>query len=110
VNVRVFEVGSAVLGKPNTPTPVRAAVFKVLSRLPGVVVDRSVTDPRGRAAISASITSAYSGARSTMTVYFDPERSLQLAYTDRLDGPQSFIDARLLNESVLTSARTVSVP
>ena len=83
-------------------------MFKVLSQLPGVVVDRSTTDPRGRAATSASISSGYTGARSTRTVYFDPQRSLQLAYTERLDGPQSFIDARLLNESVLTSARTVS--
>jgi hypothetical protein len=107
-NARVFEVGSAVLGKPNTPPPVRAAVFKVLSQIPGAVVDRSATDPRGRAATSASFTSGYSGARSTTTVYFDPQRSLELAYTDRLDGPQSFIDARLLNESVLTKARTVS--
>jgi hypothetical protein len=108
VNVRVFEVGSAVLGKPNTPAPLRAAVFRVLSRLRGVVVDRSATDPRGRAATSASISSGYTGGRSTRTVYFDPKRSLQLAYTERLDGPQSFIDARLLNESVLTKARTVS--
>jgi hypothetical protein len=108
VNVRVFEVGSAVLGKPNTPTPVRAAVFKVLSELPGVVVDRSATDPRGRAATAASISSGYEGGRSTRTVYLDPQRSVQLAYTERLDGPQSFIDARLLNESVLTKAKTVS--
>jgi hypothetical protein len=108
VNVRVFEVGSAVLGKPNTPAPVRAAVFKVLIKLPGVVVDRSATDPRGRAATSASISSGYEGGRSTRTVYFDPQRSLQLAYTERLDGAQSFIDARLLNESVLTRAKTVS--
>jgi hypothetical protein len=108
VNVRVFEVGSAVLGKPNTPEPVRAAVFKVLSQLRGVVVDRSTTDPLGRAATSASISSGYTGAPSTRTVYFDRQRSLQLAYTDRLNRPDRTIDARLLNESVLTKARTVS--
>jgi hypothetical protein len=108
VNVRVFEVGSAVLGKPNTPAPIRATVFKVLSQLPGAVVDRSATDPLGRAATSASISSGYTGARSTRTFYFDPQRSLQLAYTDRLNRPDRTIDARLLNESLLTSARTVS--
>ena len=107
-DVRVFEVGSAVLGKPNVPGPVRAAAFRVLSQLPGVVVDRSATDPLGRATTSASISSGYTGADSTRTVYFDPKSSLELAYTNRLTGPESFIDSRLLNEMVLTKAKTVS--
>ncbi len=106
--VRVFEVGSAVLGKPNVPGPVRAAAFQVLRQLPGVVVDRSATDPLGRATTSASITSAYPGQESTRTVYFDPRSSLELAYTDRLTGPESFIDSRLLGEMVLTKAKAVS--
>jgi len=105
---RVFEVGSAVLGKPNTPKAVRAAAFRVLSQLPGVVVDRSATDPLGRPTTSASITSGYTGADSTKTVYFDPKSSLQLAYTNRLTRPRGFIDSRLLSESVLTKAKKVS--
>jgi hypothetical protein len=105
---RAFEVGSAVLGKPNTPEAVRTAAFKVLTELPGVVVDRSATDPLGRATTSASITSGYTGSDSTMTVYFDPKSSLEFAYTDRLAGPEHFIDSRLLNEMVLTQAKTVS--
>ncbi len=107
-NVRVFEVGSAVLGKPNTPAPVRAAAFKVLSRLPGAVVDRSATDPLGRRTISASMGSGYTGSYSTETVYFDPKTSLEFAYTNRLSQPEHFIDSRLLNEMVLTKERTVS--
>jgi hypothetical protein len=76
--------------------------------LPGVVVDRSATDPLGRATTSASISSGYTGADSTRTVYFDPKRSLELAYTNRLAGPENFIDSRLLNETVLTKAKAVS--
>jgi hypothetical protein len=106
--VRTFEIGSAVLGKPNTPKAVRAAAFRVLSKLPGVAVDRSATDPMGRRTISASITSADTGAASTKTVYFDPQRSLQLAYTDRLTRPENFINSNLLDESIVTKAKTVS--
>lgn len=106
-NVRVFEVGSAVLGKPNTPKSVRTAAFEVLRQLPDVAVDRSATDRLGRPAVSVSITSGYTGADSTKTVYFDPKDSLQLAYTDRLTGPERFIDSRLLSESVLTKSKTV---
>jgi hypothetical protein len=107
-NVRVFEVGSAVLGKPNTPAPVRAAAFKVISRLPGAVVDRSATDPLGRRTTSAAMGSGYTGSYSTETVYFDPKTSLEFAYTDRLSHPEHYIDSRLLNESVLTKAKGVS--
>jgi hypothetical protein len=107
-NVRVFDVGSAVLGKPNTPAPVRAAVFKVLSQLPGAGVDRSATDPLGRRTTSASMGSGYTGSYSTETVYFDPKTSLEFAYTDRLTQPEHFIDSRLLNKMVLTKAKAVS--
>ena len=107
-SVRAFEVGEAVLAKPITPKPVRVAAFRVLGQLPGVVVDRSATDPLGRATTSASISSGYAGSVSTKTVYFDPKSSLEFAYTDRLAEPEHFIDSRLLNESVLTKAKTVS--
>lgn len=107
-DARVFEVGEAVLAKPNTPKAVRAAAFRVLRQLPGAVVDRSATDPLGRATTSASISSGYTGADSTKTVYFDPKTSLEFAYTDGLAGPENFIDSRLLNETVLTKAKAVS--
>jgi hypothetical protein len=107
-NVRVFDVGSAVLGKPNTPAPVRAAAFKVMSRLPGAVVDRSATDPVGRRTTSASMGSGYTGSYSTETVYFDPRTSLEFAYTNRLTQPEHYIDSMLLNRMVLTKAKTVS--
>jgi hypothetical protein len=107
-DVRVFEVGEAVLGKPNTPKAVRAATFRVLSQLPGVVVDRHATDPLGRATTSAAISSGYTGSDSTKTVYFDPKSSLELAYTDRLAVPENFIESRLLDETVLTKAKTVA--
>jgi hypothetical protein len=54
------------------------------------------------------MTSDYTGSQSTMTVYFDPKSSLEFAYTDRLTGRENFVDARLLNETILTKARTVS--
>jgi hypothetical protein len=80
----------------------------VIGQLPKVTIDRSASDPLGRATNSASITSAYTGAESTRTVYFDPESSRAFAYTDKLTGPEIFIDSRTLTSIVLTDAKTVS--
>jgi len=103
-DVVVFELASGVLLKPNVDGPVRAAAFEVLGHLPGVVVDRSASDPLGRATTSASISSDYTGAKSTRMLYFDPESSRAFAYTDTLSGPEDFIDSRTLSSTVLTEA------
>jgi hypothetical protein len=108
IDVRAFERAATVLMNPEADGSVRAATFEVIGRLPGVTIDRSASDPLGRKTTSASITSAYSGAESTRTVYFDPESSRAFAYTDKLTGPEIFIDSRILTSIVLTDAKTVS--
>jgi hypothetical protein len=108
IDVQVFERAAFVLLNPEADGSVRAAAFEVIAQLPKVTIDRSASDPLGRRTTSASITSAYTGAESTRTVYFDPESSRAFAYTDTLTGPANFIDSRTLTSIVLTDAKTVS--
>jgi hypothetical protein len=108
IDVRAFERAATVLMNPDTGASVRAATFEVIRQFPKVTIDRSASDPLGRRTTSASITSAYSGQASTRTVYFDPESSRALAYTDKLTDPANFIDSRTLTSFVLTDTKTVS--
>jgi hypothetical protein len=108
IDVQVFEHAAFVLLNPEADGSVRAAAFEVIGQLPAVTIDRSASDPLGRATTSASITSAYTGPESTRTVYFDPGSSRAFAYTDTLTRPANFIDSRTLTSIVLTDAKTVS--
>jgi len=107
-DLALFELASDVLLKPTVDPGVRGAAYEVLGRLPGVTVDQSVSDPEGRAATSASITSSATGAESTRTLYFDPDTAQTLAFTNTLTHPEAFIDAKTLTSVVMERNRNVS--
>jgi hypothetical protein len=109
VDVKTFELASAVLMQAGSSPQLRSALFRVVSTIPGVVLRGEVTDPRGRRGTGVSITSDYSGAAQRDTLIFDAETSQPLASVTTLDEPQPWIDGTELGSVVLdTSAGTES--
>jgi hypothetical protein len=77
-NTLAFEefvvIGDLLRASPIQP-PVRAALYTILSRMPGVTYDGRVTDPLGRPGIEVSI--AHSSGEPPAILIFDP-RTAQL--------------------------------
>lgn len=100
--VRVFELAAGLVLDPAVERSVRAAAYEVLGSLDGITVKSADLDPAGRSATSISITSGYTGAESTRTLYFEPESSRALAATNVLEAPANFIDSRVLSSQIVT--------
>jgi len=96
-NVKVLELAGLVLAQAGSSPELRAALYRVVSRIEGVELIGSMRDPRGRVGTAVAIESDYSGARTRHTLIFDPRTSQPLAQTTELLEPQDWIDGTRLH-------------
>jgi hypothetical protein len=73
--VDIFQAATWLLARPITPPALRAALFRVLARLPGIRALGTITDQMGRSGTAVAIT--FNGVRHELV--FDPSSSLLLA-------------------------------
>ena len=71
----MFVVVGDLLRETGAPPEVRAALFRVAARIPGVEVKESVEDPKGRPGVAVSITYDPGGRRMKDELIFDPQTS-----------------------------------
>lgn len=76
-----------------TPPDLRAALFRVAARIPGVELVGEVTDPAGRKGTAIARTSDDSGYRARVELVFDPDTSELLAEREVLLERMDWIDA-----------------
>jgi hypothetical protein len=76
--VDIFQAATWLLARPITPPALRAALFRVLARLPGIRMLGTMTDELGRSGTAVAIT--FDGVRHELI--FDPASSLLLAERD----------------------------
>ena len=102
-NVKSFELVAQLLAQPSLRPEVRAALFEVASRIPGIENLGATTDPRGRRGEAVAIRSDYSGARTRELLIFDPGTARVLASRIELLDPVTFTGGNTISERVLVS-------
>jgi hypothetical protein len=78
-NVEMLILVGDLLRETAAPPELRAALYRVASRIEGIELIGRVTDRAGRAGIAVGITSDYTGAREQKLLIFDPHTSALLA-------------------------------
>ncbi|MDQ3889134.1 MAG: CU044_5270 family protein [Actinomycetota bacterium] len=79
VDVEMFVIAGDLLRMPTTPPAVRAALYRVLSKVSGVEFVGKATDAAGRAGVALAIESDYSGALERHQMIVDPDTGDLLA-------------------------------
>ena len=112
-DVAVFLRVGELLSRNDAPPPLRAALYRVTSRLPGVALVGDRTDPNGRSGIAVGMTYGFSGARIQVLMIFDEETSALLSQERFLLERAAWIDAapgtRISYVTYLASERVDSV-
>jgi hypothetical protein len=75
----VFVLASDLLRQPLAPPDLRAALYQVIARLPGIDVLGPTTDPIGRQGVAVGITTRESGTLERWVLIFNAETSAVLA-------------------------------
>jgi hypothetical protein len=83
-DVAVFVRASDLLSQPLAPSRLRAALYRVLARLPGIEVLGPIADPLGRQGVGVAITTGVSGSPERRVLIFSSDTSLVLATQDIL--------------------------
>ena len=113
VDVAVFLRVGELLSRSDAPPALRAALYRVAARLPGVSLIGETTDSNGRAGVAVGLTYRASGARGRVLMIFDEETSALLAQERILLDRASWVDAapgtRLSSATYLASGRVDSV-
>jgi hypothetical protein len=111
--VAVFLRTGELLARSDAPPALRAALYRVASRLPGVELIGETTDPEGRTGVAVGMTYEESGSAVRVLMVFEPDTSVLLAQERILLEPASWVDAspgtRLSFVAYLASGRTDSV-
>jgi hypothetical protein len=111
--VAVFLRVGELLSRNDAPPTLRAALYRVTSRLPGVELVGDRTDPSGRSGIAVGMTYGFSGARIQVLMIFDEETSALLSQERFLLERAAWIDAapgtRISYVTYLASGRVDSV-
>lgn len=112
-DVAVFMRVGELLSRSDAPPAVRAALYRVAARLPGVSLIGDATDASGRAGVAVGLTYKASGARVRVLMIFDEETSALLSLERILLDRASWVDAapgtRLSFATYLVSGRVDSV-
>jgi hypothetical protein len=90
VNVEMLVLVGDLLRETTAPPPLRAALYEVAARIPGVQLVGAVRDPAGRRGVAVALVDEQ-GIRSELV--FDPETSALLAERDVLAGRVPKLDA-----------------
>jgi hypothetical protein len=99
-----FEYASSVLLQAGSTPRLRAALHELVTDIDGVELIDEARDPLGRPATAVALDFDYPGRPERYDLFFDPETSQPLAFTEKLREPQDWIDGLLLQYRVLVEA------
>lgn len=108
LNAKSFEFAASVLMQAGSSRQLRAALYRVVARIDGVKMIRDARDPLGRLGTAVALDFDYSGRPERYELFFDPETSQPLAFTEKLREPQDWIDGLLLEYRVLVASGHVT--
>ncbi|WP_320668491.1 CU044_5270 family protein [Patulibacter defluvii] len=107
VDVGIFEQAATLLMEAGPSPRLRAALFDVMATIPGVRLDGTARDPRGRSGTAVSIDSDYTGRRQRDTLIFVESSARPLAHVTRLLEPSPLFDGDLIEQTVVVSSGDV---
>ncbi|MCC6192592.1 MAG: CU044_5270 family protein [Anaerolineales bacterium] len=114
VGVEMFILIGDLLREPGAPPELRAALFKVASRIDGVELLGDVTDSFGRVGVALAITNNADDARERLVLIFDPSTSALLEDQRVLLEPAAWLDVEtpfvLSRTTVLETGLVESLP
>lgn len=90
---QMFVVVGDLLRQQTAPPQVRAALYRVAARIPGVELVGQVRDRAGRQGIAVAMTSTYTGIKQRHVLIFDPKTSVLLAEERVLLDAVNWVDA-----------------
>lgn len=94
VDVEMFVIVGDLLRETAAPPALRAALYRVAARIPGVELVGSVTDRAGRRGVAVAKTTSHFGGKQRMVLIFDPATSALLAEERVLLEQVDWLDAR----------------
>jgi len=113
IDIAVFQRVGELLSRSDAPPSLRAALYRLAARLPGVSLIGDTTDASGRAGVAVGLTYKVSGARVRVLMIFDEETSALLSQERILLDRAPWVDAepgtRLASVTYLASGRVDSV-
>ncbi len=92
--VAIFQRIGELLAAGDATPDLRASLYRVAARLPGIQLVGDVTDPLGRPGVGVAITHGESGSRVQILMVFDQSSSALLAQEHVLLEEASWVDAR----------------
>jgi len=93
VNVETFSIVGDLLSRPEAPSQLRAALYRVAAGLDGVELTGSVPDEAGRMGTAVAIEFSDNGVLKRDTLIFDPQTSQVLEQRETLLERVPYIDA-----------------
>jgi hypothetical protein len=113
ITIAVFQRVGELLSRSDAPPTLRAALYRVAARLPGVSLIGDTTDAMRRAGVAVGLTYKASGARLRVLMIFDEATSVLLSQERILLDRAPWVDAapgtRLASVTYLASGRVDSV-
>jgi hypothetical protein len=103
-NAKSFEYAASLLLQAGSTRRLRATLYEVVANIDGVELIDDVRDPLGRLATVVALDVDYGGRPERYELFFDPETSQPLAFTEKLREPQDWIDGLLLEYRVLVES------
>ena len=114
VDIGMFVVVGDMLREPGAPPELRAALYQVAARIPGVEFLGRVTDRAGRPGVAVAKDTTYWGGKQRYVLLFDPSTSALLGEERGLIEPVDWLDARppvvIGHATYLESAVVPSLP
>jgi hypothetical protein len=108
LNAKSFEYAASVLLQAGSSRQLRAALYEVVANLDGVELIGDARDPLGRLGTAVALDFDYGGRPARYELFFDPEPSQPLAFTEKLREPQDWVDGLLLRYRVLVESGPVT--
>jgi hypothetical protein len=108
LNAKSFEYAASVLLDAGASPELRAALHELVTEIDGVELIDDARDPLGRPATAVALDFDYGGPPERYELFFDPETSQPLAFTEKLREPQDWVDGLLLRYRVLVESGPVT--
>jgi hypothetical protein len=94
VGAEMLVIVGDLLRETVAPPELRAALYEVAARIPGIELVGQVTDPAGRRGVAVAVESDYSGALTRQELIFDPETSEMWAERQVLLEEATWVDVQ----------------
>jgi hypothetical protein len=108
LNAKSFEYAASALLQAGASRELRAALFELVAGIDGVELIRDARDPLERPGTAAALDFGYPGRPERYELFFDPETSRPLAFTEKLREPQEWIEGLLLHYRVVVESGPVT--